>query len=310
VETLTFLFTDIEGSTALLRHVGQDVYAQVLTEHHALIRSALAAHDGRELNTLGDGFFAAFPSPRQCAAAVLAMQQALEAHAWRAGECVRVRMGVHTGEGAQTAAAGMLGLDVHRAARIAAVAYGGQIVLSEAAAVLVRDWLPDGSVLTDLGAHRLKDLGRPEELFQLSAPGLQAGFPQLRSLGNPVLQNNLPVQPAKFVGRSRELAEVRALVEASPLVTLTGAGGCGKTRLGLQVAAELLDGTADGVWLAELAAVTDEEAVAPVIAAALGVSVQPGHPAIDTLLDALGAAARPDRGGPLRASDRLVRQDR
>jgi predicted ATPase/class 3 adenylate cyclase len=287
VETLTFLFTDIEGSTVLLRRVGQDLYAQVLAEHHALIRSALAAHDGRELNTLGDGFFAAFPSPRLCAAAVLAMQQALEAHAWPAGQRVRVRMGVHTGEGAQTAAAGMLGLDVHRAARIAAVAYGGQVVLSEAAAVLVRDWLPDGAVLTDLGAHRLKDLGRPEELFQLSAGGLQGSFPPLRSLGNPVLQNNLPVQPARFVGRSRELAEVRALVEASPLVTLTGAGGCGKTRLGLQVAAELLDGTGDGVWLAELAAVTDEEAVAPVIAAALGVSVQPGHPAVDTLLDAL-----------------------
>ena len=142
-------------------------------------------------------------------------------------------------------------------------------------------------MLTDLGAHRLKDLGRPEELFQLSAPGLQASFPQLRSLGNPVLQNNLPVQPAKFVGRSRELAEVRALIEASPLVTLTGAGGWGKTRLSLQVAAELLDGIGDGVWLAELAAVTDEEAVAPVIAAALGVPVQPGHPAMDTLLDAL-----------------------
>jgi predicted ATPase/class 3 adenylate cyclase len=287
VETLTFLFTDIEGSTALLRRVGQDVYAQILAEHHALIRSALAAHDGRELNTLGDGFFAAFPSPRQCAAAVLAMQQALEAHAWPAAQRVRVRMGVHTGEGAQTAAAGMLGLDVHRAARIAAVAHGGQIVLSEAAAVLVRDWLPDGAVLTDLGAHRLKDLGRPEQLLQLSAPGLQTSFPQLRSLGNPVLQNNLPVQPAKFVGRSRELAEVRALLEASPLVTLTGAGGCGKTRLSLQVAAELLDGTGDGVWLAELAAVTDEEAVAPVIAAALGLSAQPGHAVMDTLLDTL-----------------------
>ena len=287
METLTFLFTDIEGSTALLRRVGQDVYAQILAEHHALIRSVLASHDGRELNTLGDGFFAAFPSPRQGAAAVLAMQLALEAHAWPGEQPVRVRMGVHTGEGAQTAATGMLGLDVHRAARIAAVAYGGQIVLSEAAAVLARDWLPDGAVLTDLGAHRLKDLGRPEELFQLSAPGLQASFPQLRSLGNPVLQNNLPVQPAKFVGRSRELAEVKALVEASPLVTLTGAGGCGKTRLSLQVAADLLDGTGDGVWLAELAAVTDEEAVAPVIAAALGVSVQRGHPAMDTLLDAL-----------------------
>jgi predicted ATPase/class 3 adenylate cyclase len=287
VETLTFLFTDIEGSTALLRRVGQDVYAQILAEHHALIRSALAAHDGRELNTLGDGFFAAFSSPRQAAAAVITMQQALEAHSWPGAQRVRVRMGVHTGEGMQAAATGMLGLDVHRAARIAAVAHGGQIVLSEAAAVLVRDYLPDGAVISDLGLHRLKDLSRAEELFQLGGAGLQASFPQLRSLGNPVLQNNLPVQPAKFIGRRRELSEVRALVEASPLVTLTGAGGCGKTRLGLQVAAELLDGTGDGVWLAELAAVTDEEAVAPVIAAALGVSVQPGRPATESLLDTL-----------------------
>ena len=129
----------------------------------------------------------------------------------------------------------------------------------------MRDSLPPGVALTDLGVHRLKDLGRPERIFQLQAAGLQAGFPPLRSLGNPALQNNLPAQLATFIGRDRELSEVRALVASSRLVTLTGAGGCGKTRLSLQPAAGLLDGSGEGVWLVELAAVTDQDAVASAI---------------------------------------------
>jgi predicted ATPase/class 3 adenylate cyclase/tetratricopeptide (TPR) repeat protein len=286
VETLTFLFTDIEGSTALLARLEDDGYARVLAGHHALIRSALAAHDGREVDTQGDAFFAVFSSPRGCVAAVLAMQRAIQDHAWPGGEQVRVRMGIHCGEAARTAT-GLVGLEVHRAARVAAVAHGGQVLVSEAAAVLVRDWLPPGVSLADLGVHRLKDLGRPERIFQLHAPGLQAGFPPLRSLGNPALPNNLPAQLSAFVGRGREVAEVRALVESSRLVTLTGAGGCGKTRLGLQVAAELLDGSGDGVWLAELAAVTDQDAVAPAISQALRLAVNPGRPALEALLDAL-----------------------
>jgi class 3 adenylate cyclase/DNA-binding XRE family transcriptional regulator len=157
--TVTFLFTDIEGSTALLRRVGEGVYARLLADHHALIRSVLAAHGGRELNTLGDGFFAAFWSPRACVAAVVRMQQDLEGHAWPAGEHVRVRMGVHTGEASDTAV-GPVGLDVHRAARVAAVAHGGQVLVSETAAALVRDALPPGAALIDLGVHQLKDLGR------------------------------------------------------------------------------------------------------------------------------------------------------
>jgi predicted ATPase/class 3 adenylate cyclase len=286
VETLTFLFTDIEGSTALLARLEDDGYARVLAGHHALIRSALAAHDGREVDTQGDAFFAVFSSPRGCVAAVLAMQRAIQDHAWPGGEQVRVRMGIHCGEAARTAT-GLVGLEVHRAARVAAVAHGGQVLVSEAAAVLVRDWLPPGVSLADLRVHRLKDLGRPERIFQLHAPGLQAGFPPLRSLGNPALPNNLPAQLSAFVGRGREVAEVWALVESSRLVTLTGAGGCGKTRLGLQVAAELLDGSGDGVWLAELAAVTDQDAVAPAISQALRLAVNPGRPALEALLDAL-----------------------
>jgi len=180
-----------------------------------------------------------------------------------------------------------VGLDVHRAARIGAVAHGGQILLSETTAALVRDSLPDGSTLTDLGVHRLKDLGRPERIFQLTAPGLPSEFPALRSLGNPALLNNLPAELSTFVGRAAELKEVRALVGSSRLVTLTGAGGSGKTRLGLQAAAELLDGTGDGVWLVELAAVTDAGSVPSSIAAVLGVAAQPGRPMLDVLVDAL-----------------------
>jgi predicted ATPase/class 3 adenylate cyclase len=286
VETLTFLFTDIEGSTALLRRLGDDVYAEVLAGHHALIRSSLAAHDGREVNTQGDAFFAVFSSPRACVAAVLEMQQAIKAHAWPAGEQVRVRMGVHCGEAERTAV-GLVGLEVHRAARVAAVAHGGQVLVSEAAAALVRDWLPPGAALSDLGGHQLKDLGRPERIFQLHGASLQAEFPPLRSLGNPALQNNLPAQLSTFIGREREVSEVRALVQSSRLVTLTGAGGAGKTRLGLQVAAELLDGSGDGVWLVELAAVTNQDAVASAVSGALRLAAQPGRPALEILLDAL-----------------------
>jgi predicted ATPase/class 3 adenylate cyclase len=286
VETFTFLFTDIEGSTALVRRLGEGLYTQLLADHHSLIRSELAAHDGTEVGTQGDAFFAVFSSPRACVAAVVEIQEALEAHAWPAGEHVRVRMGVHTGEAARTAA-GLVGVEVHRAARVAAVGYGGQILVSETTAALVRDSLPPGASLGDLGVHRLKDLGRPERIFQLDVTGLPSRFPPLRSLGNPVLPNNLPAQLAAFIGRDRELSEVRALLASSRLVTLTGAGGCGKTRLSLQLAAELLDGSGDGVWVVELASVTGEDAVAPAIAQALGMAGHPGRPALEALLDAL-----------------------
>jgi predicted ATPase/class 3 adenylate cyclase len=287
VETFTFLFTDIEGSTALLRRLRESLYAQALADHRSLIRSGLTVHHGREVDTQGDGLFAVFSSPSACLAAVIDLQRVLESHAWPAGEHVRVRMGIHTGEASKTAA-GLIGLEVHRAARVAAVGSGGQVLLSEAAATLVRDSLPPEAGLKDLGIHRLKDLGRPERIFQLQAPGLPAEFPPLRSLGHPALLNNLPAQLSTFIGRDRELAEVRALVESSRLVTLTGAGGCGKTRLSLQVAAEMLDGTGDGVWLVELAAVSDADSVPSAISGALGIAPQPGRAPLEALLDALG----------------------
>jgi predicted ATPase/class 3 adenylate cyclase len=282
-----FLFADIEGSTALLQRVGAHVYARVLADHHGLIRSALARHGGQEVNTAGDGFFAVFSSPGTCVAAALEMQQALAGHGWPGGEQVRVRMGVHAGEAERTAA-GLVGLDVHRAARIAAMAHGGQVLVSETAAALVADRLPPGAALKDLGFNQPKVLSQPERLFQLCGPGLAAQFPPLQSLGRPALPNNLPAQLTAFIGREQEIAEVLGLVELSRLVTLTGAGGSGKTRLGLQVAAGLLGDWGDGVWLAELAAVTDADAVPAAVASALQIPAQPARPVLDTLADALG----------------------
>ena len=144
-------------------------------------------------------------------------------------------------EEASKNATGLLGLEVHRAARVVGVAHGGQVLLSAVAAGLVKDSLPEGAFLRDLGLHRLKDLGRPEQIFQLDGDGLESEFPPLRSLDNPALANNLPVQPTTFVGHAVEVSDLRRLVESARLVTLTGAGGSGKTRLGLQVAADLLD---------------------------------------------------------------------
>jgi predicted ATPase len=240
------------------------------------------------MTTMGDGFFAVFTSPRSCARAVLEMQRELVARDWPEGAHVRVRMGVHSGEASETAT-GLVGLDVHRAARLAGVAYGGQVVFSSSAAALVRNVLPDGTSLRDLGHHRLKDLGRPEQIFQLQAPGLQPEFPPLRSLDNPALVNNLPAQPARFVGRELELSQLRRLVDDCRLVTLTGAGGAGKTRLAIQLAAELLDGSGDGVWLVDLAPVSSEDAVASTILDALRMVPRSGQSPLDILVTGLAS---------------------
>jgi len=252
-----------------------------------VIRAALAARGGKEISTQGDGFFAVFSSASACAGAAIEMQRAFATHAWPAGTRVRVRMGVHCGEASETSTTGLVGFGIHRAARVAAVAHGGQVLLSDAAASVVRDSLPAGATLRHLGPHRLKDLGHPEEIFQLQAEGLVSEFPPLRSLDNPELANNLPAQSASFVGRQREVAEVRDLVSSGRLVTLTGAGGAGKTRLALQVAAELLDGSGDGVWLVELAPISSPDGVAVAIAETLGAVIEPGRPVLETLLDAL-----------------------
>jgi predicted ATPase/class 3 adenylate cyclase/DNA-binding CsgD family transcriptional regulator len=285
-QTLTFLFTDIEGSTAMVQRLG-DAYPGVLSDHHRLIRAALDAHGGEEVVSQGDGVFAVFDSPWTCVDAVIQMQRALVSHQWPAGENVRVRMGMHSGAASRTAA-GLVGLDVHRAARIAAVAHGGQVLVSAAAAGLLADSLPAGVKLTDLGLHRLKDIGEPEQIFQLQAEGLPAAFPPLPSLSNRMPLTNLPAQVSSFIGRDAELAEVHALMDGSRLVTLTGAGGAGKTRLALHVAAEPADGTEDGVWFADLAPLGDPDLVAATVADVLGVRQEPGRPVLDTLAEAVG----------------------
>ncbi len=286
IETLTFLFTDIEGSTALLQRLGDDAYAGLLADHHALVRNGLAGNGGREVDTQGDSFFAVFTSPSACVQTALAIQRDLAGHDWPAGAEVKVRMGIHTGEVTE-ASTGLVGFQVHRAARIASVGYGGQVLLSSTAAALVRQSLAPGVDLVDLGAHRLKDLGQPEDIYQLRIEGLPWEFPPLRSLDNPELANNLPAQLATFVGRQQEVKDVLALIETSRLVTLAGAGGSGKTRLSLQVAAELLDGSGDGVWLVELAPVSDPALVAPAVSSSLGIPTRPDRTPLEGLLDAL-----------------------
>ena len=285
-ETLTLLFTDIEGSTSLLRRIGPGDYASVLADHHALIRAGLASHDGKEVSTQGDGFFAVFSSASAGLSAAIETQRALSSHEWPVGEHVHVRMGLHSGEVSETST-GLVGLEVHRAARVAAVAHGGQILCSATTAALVRDSLPSGASLRDLGLHRLKDLGPPEQIFQVDDEGLEFDFGPLRSLDNPALPNNLSAQSANFVGRILEVAEIRHLVESSRLVTLTGSGGSGKTRLALQVAADLLDGSGDGVWIVELATVTDPENVVSTVIETLGIASQAGRSSIEILLDVL-----------------------
>jgi hypothetical protein len=200
-------------------------------------------------------------------------------------------MALHTGE-CEERDGDYFGPALNRVARLEAIAHGGQVVVSRATADVVRDHLPARTGLLDLGTHHLKDLSRPEDVFQLEIEGLRVDFPPLRSLDNPRLSNNLPELASSFVGREEEVAEVRRLVSEHRLVTLTGSGGAGKTRLGLQVAADLLDGSGDGVWLVELATVTDPEAVAPFVARALGVAERPRWAALDALVEALRGQRR------------------
>jgi predicted ATPase/class 3 adenylate cyclase len=281
--TVTFLFTDIEGSTRLLQHLGAG-YAAVREEHRRLLRAAFQAGDGRELGTEGDSFFVVFPTAPGAVAASVAAQRALAAHPWPEGAPVRVRMGLHTGTPTLTLGE-YVGLDVHRAARISAAGHGGQILLSQSTRSLVEHDLPEGAALRDLGAHRLKDLQQPEHLYQVVVADLPAEFPPLRSLG--VAGHNLPIQLTRFIGRGEEMAEVRHLLSTRRLVTLTGTGGCGKTRLALQVAAELVEDYKDGVWLVELAALGDPALVPQAVASVLGVGEEPGRLLPATLADAL-----------------------
>jgi predicted ATPase/class 3 adenylate cyclase len=255
--TVTFLFTDIEGSTRLLQELG-DAYPDALAEHRRVLREAFARHGGVEVDTQGDAFLVAFSGAGEAVSAAADAQRALDVGP------IRVRIGIHTGEPLLTEQ-GYVGLDVHRGARICATAHGGQIVLSaRTQSSLDRDF-----DLRDLGLHRLKDLTEPERVFQLGGEE----FPPLRSLN----ATNLPTQPTPLIGREREVAEVLDLIRSRRVVTLTGAGGSGKTRLGLQAAAELVDEFKDGVFWVSLAALTDAQLVLPTIATTVGAKDKAAH---------------------------------
>ncbi len=263
------LFSDIEGSTMLLSRLG-DRYADALSAQRALLRTAFGDCRGQEIGTEGDSFFVVFESAGDAVRSCLAAQRALISYEWPDGAVVRVRMGLHSGEPTRHEA-GYVGMDVHRAARIAASAHGGQVVLSDVTRLLVESRLPAGAHLRDLGWHRLKDIDAPERIYQLVGAGLQERFPPLKSLG---AQTSLPMPLAPLVGRSDELGQLRALLLRPDvrLVTLTGTGGVGKTRLALAAASALNDVFLDGAYFVGLAEVRDAEAMWKTIAARLNVT--------------------------------------
>ena len=262
--TVTFLFTDIEGSTRLLHQLGER-YGEALADHRRLLRAAFDRHGGCEVDTQGDAFFVAFRSARAAAHTAVDAQRALARHEWPDGARLRVRMGIHTGT-ATVVDGGYVGMDVHRGARICSAGHGGQVLVSASTHGLLLG--AAGLELRPLGPHRLKDLPRREQLFQLVAPGLCEEFPPPRSER---VAPDLPVVPTGFVGREREAAEVRAALERPEvrLLTLTGPGGTGKTRLALRVAAMMADRWTDGVCFVPLASVRDVGLVAPAIARSL-----------------------------------------
>ena len=277
--TVTFLFTDIEGSTRLLQQLGDD-YAGVLADHQHLLRAAFEENNGHEVDTQGDAFFVSFARAKDAVLAAITAQRFISENPWPQGAAVRVRMGLHTGEPTLTPG-GYVGLDVHRAARICSAGHGGQILLSQTTRDLVEYDLPEGVILQDLGEHRLKDLQRSERVFQLIIPDLPSNFPDLKSLD--VLPNNLPIQSTSFIGREREMAEVKRLLAKTRLLTLTGSGGGGKTRLALQVVADLIEDFESGIFFIPLAPISDPNLIVSTIAHTLGLQEAGGQPLIEVL---------------------------
>ncbi len=283
--TVTFLFTDIEGSTMRWEH-HPDAMRTALTHHDTLLRSVITAHGGYVFKMVGDAVYAAFAVAPDAVSAALAAQRAVSAEEWGEAGPLRVRMALHTGA-AQSRDDDYFGPTLNRVARVLSTGYGGQVLLSVTTVELIRDALPAGASLKDLGEHALKDLLRPEHIFQLTILDLPADFPALKSLSRH--PHNLPVQPTPFLGRQQEVASVCALLSHPEvrLLTLTGLGGVGKTRLSLQVAAELADQFADGVWFVPLASLSDADLVVPIIIQALSISEAGGQPLLGLLKAAL-----------------------
>lgn len=286
---VTFLFSDIEGSTQLWQkdRAGMET---ALARHHAILKTAISNHGGYVFQIVGDAFCAAFATPAEALLAAFAAQHALLDQAWGEVGPIRVRMALHAGTieiqpTDYTAGEYRSGITLSRAARLLSAAHGGQVILSHVTAELVRDHLPAEVTLRDLGEHQLKDLIRPEHIFQACAPGLESNFPPLKTLDRHL--HNLPIQLTGLIGRERELDEIRALVSAGRLMTLTGPGGTGKTRLALGVAAELGAKFKDGVWLVELAPLANADLVPQTVAAVLDVREQAGRPISAALIENL-----------------------
>jgi class 3 adenylate cyclase len=284
--TVTFLLTDVEGSTKLWEAHPQAM-EQALACHDRIVSEAVATHNGKLLKHKGEGdsTFAVFARPSDAAAAALACQRTLTSEAWSDGIDLRVRMAIHTGE-AELRDGDYFGPTVNRTARLRGTAHGGQIVISQATADLVCDRLPEGAVLKDLGAHRLPDLGRPETVFGLIHSDIPSKFPPLRSLD--AFPSNLPAQLTSFIGRERELKLVADRLRSARLVTLTGTGGVGKTRLAVHAAADVLVSCPDGAWLCELSAAADPASMLQVVAVGVGMAPRSNVAVADDIAEFIG----------------------
>jgi predicted ATPase/class 3 adenylate cyclase len=292
--TVTFLFTDIEGSSQLWEEEPAAM-RRALTRHDAVLRTSIEGNGGFVFKTVGDGFCAIFVTSEEAVEAALVAQRALSREVWGESGPLRVRMALHTGA-AEEREGDYFGPPLNRVARLLDAGHGGQILLSLATQELAQDRLPEGVSLRDLGEHRLPGLNRPERIFQLVAPDLPAKFPPLRTPGAGVplrsgVPNNLPLPLTRFIGREDQIAIVRQRLAAGRLVTVTGAGGCGKTRLAFEVARELLENNEspvpEGVWVVELASLADPKLVPQSVASALAVPEQRGHPLTETLVEAV-----------------------
>lgn len=283
--TVAFLFTDIEGSTKRWQQSSKDM-ASAVARHDAMLSTVIDEHEGTVFKTVGDAFCAVFATAPAAVNAAIAIQRALADADWGEIGPIRVRMAIHTGD-AEERDADYFGPAVNRVARLLSAGHGGQVLLSHSATELVRDNLPSVSQLRDLGEHRLKDLTRPERIFQLVAPGLEAEFPSLVTLDH--RPNNLPLQLTALIGRERESAELREMLARDDvrLITLTGPGGVGKTRLSLQAGSESVESYADGVWFVALEESFDEAGIVMALASTLGVREVGGHPLLDSLVEYL-----------------------
>lgn len=282
---ITFLFTDIEGSTRLWEQ-DPEAMRQSLIRHDTLIEETIHQCGGLVVKPRGEGdsHFAVFTRATEAVAAAATLQQQLLSEPWHPATPIKVRIALHTGE-ADLRDGDYYGTAVNRCARLRSIGHGGQILLSQATYEVVRDSLPPEITLRDLGTRRLRDLQRPEQVFQMLHANLPADFPPLRCLN--VLPNNLPQQLTSFVGREQEIKEVMRLLTTTRLLTLTGTGGCGKTRLALQVAAEVLEQYPDGVWFIDLAPIADPALIPQAVASVLNVKEETGRPLTETLLDFL-----------------------